>query len=111
MKWPNDIYFDGRQKIGGVLATTSIAGSNVTVAIGCGVNLDNERPTINLNRLIKDAGGSTLSLETLLAVTFNQLERLVVMVNVKSGLQEVLNLYHQHWLHRFLYNNILSIIF
>ena len=100
LKWPNDIYYNGRQKIGGVLVTTSIVGSEVTAAIGCGLNLDNARPTTCLNHIIQDYidNGPCLSLEALLALTFNQFESLLDSVD-RGALEQVLDLYHQNWLH------------
>jgi len=101
LKWPNDIYYAGKQKIGGVLVTTSIAGSEVTAAVGCGLNLDNRRPTTCLNRIIQDDTdeAQSLSLETLLAITLNEFERLLDMLH-KGSLGSILNIYHQNWLHR-----------
>jgi len=100
LKWPNDIYYDGKQKIGGVLVTTSIAGSEVTAAIGCGLNLDNRRPTTCLNRIIEDDADNAqcLSMETLLAVTFNEFERLLNMLH-SGAIERFLDLYHRNWLH------------
>lgn len=105
VKWPNDIYYQDvsrgiNTKIGGVLVTTSIVGSLVMAAIGCGVNLNNQRPTLCLNELIRQVGGETrpLSLEHFLASVFNQLESLVDFIS-SGRLNQVLVLYHQHWLH------------
>ena len=104
MKWPNDIYYQDvsrgmHAKIGGILVTTSIAGSLVMAAIGCGVNLNNQRPTLCLNDLIRQVGNSCpLSLEHFLAAVFNQLENLVDLLS-SGQLNQVLALYHQHWLH------------
>ena len=104
MKWPNDIYYQDvsrgmHAKIGGILVTTSIAGSLVMAAIGCGVNLNNQRPTVCLNDLIRQVGDSCpLSLEHFLAAVFNQLENLVNLLS-SGQLNQVLALYHQHWLH------------
>ena len=108
LKWPNDIYYDGKQKIGGVLVTTSITGSEVTAAVGCGLNLDNRRPTTCLNGIIQDhiENGQCLSLETLLAVTFNEFERLLDMLR-RGALEPILDLYHRNWLHRSLNLSIL----
>lgn len=104
IKWPNDIFHqdiaEGKSiKVGGVLVTTSIMGSQVIAAIGCGVNLNNQRPTLCLNELIRQAGETRpLSLEHFLAAIFNQLEDLVTLIS-SGRLNETLALYHQHWLH------------
>ena len=34
IKWPNDIYFDGITKIGGVLVKSSLMGSSILLKIG-----------------------------------------------------------------------------
>lgn len=104
VKWPNDVYHQDvsrkiNTKIGGVLVTTSIMGSIVVAAIGCGVNLNNQRPTLCLNDLIRQVGETRpLSLEHFLAAVFNQLENLVDSISC-GRLNQVLALYHQHWLH------------
>lgn len=104
IKWPNDICYrdksDGKIiKVGGILVTTSIMGSQVTAMIGCGVNLSNQRPTLCLNELIRQAGETRpLSLEHFLAAVFNQLEELVTLIS-SGRLDQVLAFYHQHWLH------------
>ncbi|XP_046437557.1 biotin--protein ligase-like isoform X1 [Daphnia pulex] len=104
VKWPNDVYHQDvsrkmSTKIGGVLVTTSIMGSIVMAAIGCGVNLNNQRPTLCLNDLIRQVGETRpLSLEHFLAAVFNQLENLVDSISC-GRLNQVLALYHQHWLH------------
>lgn len=106
VKWPNDIYYDGPPtaaagsnkliKVGGVLVTTSISGSQAVAAVGCGLNLNNERPTVCLNELIRRVGGRPVSLESLLAAVFNRLEELVAMT---SSIDRLVRLYHDNWLH------------
>lgn len=74
-------------------------GSQVTAMIGCGVNLNNQRPTLCLNELIRQVGETRpLSLEHFLAAVFNQLEELVTLIS-SGRLDQVLAFYHQHWLH------------
>jgi biotin--protein ligase len=110
VKWPNDIYHYSnetktRTKIGGILVTTSITGMMVSAAIGCGVNLSNAKPTMSLNELIEMQRSFTklksapLTLEHYLAVVFNQLELLTDLISA-GKIQQVIDLYHQHWLHR-----------
>ena len=104
VKWPNDIYYKdelsgSNVKIGGILVTTSIVGSQVIAAIGCGVNLSNQRPTLSINELVHRAGGNRpLSIEHFLAAFFNQLEELCNLISA-SQLKQVLNMYYEHWLH------------
>lgn len=106
MKWPNDIYCQGQseksvgffEKLGGVLVTSCISGHEVSATIGIGVNLNNKRPTVCLNELLVEAGSKPISLECFIASVLNQVERLIDCVNAHK-LQQVLNLYHDHWLH------------
>lgn len=99
VKWPNDIYYEKSAKVGGVLVNTSIAGRQVTLNIGCGLNLDNLKPTVSVNDVIEKHGGSRLTLETYLAAVFNQLEQLFDMI-YGGQFQKVVHLYLQHWLHQ-----------
>ena len=107
VKWPNDIYVyhpagprsAGSIKVGGVLVTTSIVGSQVIASIGCGVNLNNQRPTRSLNELISQFEGTRpISLEHFLATVFNQLEELIDLVS-SGHLNQVIETYHKNWLH------------
>ncbi len=104
VKWPNDIYSrsghsGSNAKVGGVLVTTSILGSEVIAAIGCGINLNNQKPTVCLNELISQFGEARpLSLEHFLASVFNQLEELIDLIS-SGRIKQILEMYHQHWLH------------
>lgn len=104
MKWPNDVYYQDSSsgisvKVGGVLITTSIMASQVIAAVGCGINLNNQRPTLCLAEIIRQTGENrSLSVEHFLASVFNQLEELLDSVS-SGGLDQVLELYHQHWFH------------
>lgn len=83
-----------------MLVTTSITGCHVTATIGCGINLNNTKPTLSINQVIQDSGGSKpLSLEHFLASIFNKLEELSRLI-YSGRLIHVLDMYHEHWLHR-----------
>ena len=85
--------------------TTSITGTMVSAAIGCGVNLSNAKPTVSINELIEmqrslaKHPSAPLTLEHYLAAVFNQLELLIDLISA-GKIQHVIDLYHQHWLHR-----------
>ena len=98
IKWPNDIYYGRQVKLGGVIAKSSFMGSQLSVTIGAGINLDNNLPTKSLNKIITDLGRRQLKQETLLAETFNQLEFLISECN-QGRLAAVLELYYKYWLH------------
>lgn len=69
------------------------------------MNVDNQYPTMSVNDCItlynREAGTklSPLSVESVLAGTFNALERLLTSYEVQ-GEGEVLRLYYKYWLHR-----------
>ena len=67
-------------KLGGVVVNSTICGSNFILNIGCGLNLNNSRPTISVNQLLEEStrmqGGQQkiISREEYIARTFNNLE-------------------------------------
>ncbi len=67
IKWPNDLYVNGR-KIGGILIETSIMGENLHhVILGIGININQEIfPSAVPNPVsLKQLSGQTYNLETL----------------------------------------------
>ncbi len=42
--------------IGGVIANSSVCGTEFVVNVGCGLNLDNAAPTLCINQLIQESG-------------------------------------------------------
>ena len=98
IKWPNDIYYGRQVKLGGVIAKSSFMGSQLSVTIGAGINLDNKLPTNSLNNIIRGQGLREVKQETLLAETFNKLEFLISECN-QGRLGAVLELYYKYWLH------------
>lgn len=83
IKWPNDIYANGNQKIGGLVINTTLQGSQAIVNIGSGINLNNSRPTVCINDLIREYNTCVpnnklpiLKYELLIAMIFNEIERL-----------------------------------
>uniref|UniRef100_A0A034W021 Biotin--protein ligase n=1 Tax=Bactrocera dorsalis TaxID=27457 RepID=A0A034W021_BACDO len=104
LKWPNDIYANGVQKIGGLIVKTTIFGSKIIANIGCGINLDNEKPTTCINSIIVKYNQTNrtnipiLKYEEFIALTFNEIEN--ILEKVKSGdFDYFYELYHEHWLH------------
>lgn len=109
LKWPNDIYAYGINKIGGLCLHTYLADEAI-VNIGCGINLDNDKPTICINDMIRDYNSSnhqhlkTLKYEAFLAMVFNEIERLLEIIVKTGDFQAFYDLYYKLWLHR--YDNI-----
>ncbi|XP_059099354.1 biotin--protein ligase-like [Tigriopus californicus] len=95
LKWPNDIYLGSDTKMGGVLAKSSFCGSEVTVNLGLGFNLDNALPTLSLNSILDHQ----LSREVVLAEVLNVLEDLLNQLE-RGQIESLLQLYHRYWLHQ-----------
>ena len=51
IKWPNDIYFNRKQKIGGLICQSTYNGRAFDVTIGCGINISNNRPTTCMDEI------------------------------------------------------------
>lgn len=99
LKWPNDIYFGNKVKLGGVIAKSTVVRDDFIVTIGAGLNLNNEHPTRSLNQVIKESGKDKLEQEELLADTFNVLEEVIEKCN-SGEFAEVEALYYKYWLHQ-----------
>lgn len=103
IKWPNDIYFGSRVKLGGVIVSSTMNSNNVICTIGCGINVSNAAPTICLNELMASLSVSPtesviLSTEQVIALTLNHLERNLEAFEVK-GPAAILPSYYDKWLH------------
>lgn len=104
VKWPNDIYYNGKVKLGGCLATAYTTENTTTIIIGLGVNVSNHYPTLSINDCIslynteahKDL--PLLRLESLLGLTLNNLEMYLSLYN-QWGLTAIEGLYYQYWMH------------
>ncbi|XP_054733910.1 biotin--protein ligase [Anastrepha obliqua] len=104
LKWPNDIYANGVQKIGGLIVKTTIFGSKIIANLGCAMNLDNKKPTTCINDMIQEyntanrANLPLLKYEEYVAMTFNEIERL--LEKVKSGnFDYFYEQYYTQWMH------------
>lgn len=104
LKWPNDIYFGDKVKIGGVIVTSSATSGTLCAVIGMGINLANSKPTISINEIIsqhnKDHNSSLqpLVLEETLAKTVNNIEALIDDFQ-NNGVNTFLMKYYKRWLH------------
>ena len=68
LKWPNDIYYGKNIKMGGVVIFSSIFKDQITFNVGLGFNLNNSKPTLSFNQLLKN---EKLSREEYFARIFN----------------------------------------
>lgn len=106
MKWPNDIIANGNSKIGGLVVNTTLLGSQAIVNVGCGINLNNSKPTLCINDLINEynvripnAKLPLLKYEQFIAMIFNEMER--ILAEVQNGnFENFYSLYYDLWLHR-----------
>jgi len=99
LKWPNDIYYGNKTKLGGVIVESSILRSNMILNVGCGLNLTNEEPTLSVNQLVTGLGAPSVTREEYLAHLFNALHSLITSFNAGQK-QHVFELYYEHWLHQ-----------
>ena len=101
LKWPNDIYYGSKIKMGGVVILSSIMKDQIIFNIGLGFNLDNKEPTLSFNALLNSEGMPPISKEIYFAKVFNTLEMFIgLLENGDEGLQKFLKIYHEFWLHQ-----------
>ncbi|XP_056004941.1 biotin--protein ligase-like isoform X2 [Ostrea edulis] len=104
LKWPNDIYYSDKMKLGGVVARSSFVNGACDAIIGCGFNVSNANPTICINDVIssynKEHNTSLplLSKEKLMARTVSIMENLISEFE-KNGRTEFCKKYYQRWMH------------
>ena len=98
IKWPNDIYYGSKIKIGGVLLKSSVFKDKIIVTIGAGTNLNNQHPTVSINQILQENGHEVLDQEVFLARTLNSLEMLMEKCS-RGQFSEVESLYYRYWLH------------
>lgn len=100
------MYANGTIKIGGLIVTTTIEGSDAVCNIGVGLNLDNGTPTICVNDLIRDYNSSSnsnlpaIEPEVLFARIFNELERILADMESRGNSKDFYGLYYRLWLHQ-----------
>ncbi|XP_022223882.2 biotin--protein ligase [Drosophila obscura] len=106
LKWPNDIYAHGNIKIGGLVVNTTLLGSQAIVNIGSGINLNNSKPTLCINDMIREHNNNAAALnklpllkyEQFIAMIFNEIERLLAEVQ-NGDFKSFYALYYSIWLH------------
>lgn len=106
IKWPNDIYTrkDGKlQKIGGILVTSSYDGGIFKVVVGCGLNVENSKPTVSLRQIAQAFGvdPGCMTRESLLASILTHFELLYRIFEAEESFSSLLDGYLANWLHRY----------
>lgn len=106
LKWPNDIYaqIPGSStnplvKIVGILVNSSYSGSDYSLTVGIGLNLDNPLPTISFNSLLSALGLKAMTNEKLLASILSSFESLYRTFCRSGWNRELEELYYENWLH------------
>ncbi|PIK55557.1 hypothetical protein BSL78_07513 [Apostichopus japonicus] len=104
VKWPNDIYFGGKQKVGGVMVKSSCMGRDFHALVGIGFNVANSKPTLCVNDIIEEYNEknqtdlSPLKVEEVIAWTLTVLEKMIDDFQREGHLQFCKH-YYQRWLH------------
>ncbi|OQR93184.1 biotin-protein ligase [Thraustotheca clavata] len=93
IKWPNDIYVDGK-KIAGVLCQSEYFQGRFCLTTGIGININNPEPTTCLNKLIE----KHVSREEFLAAFCNIYEPMEEQF-IRDGFEPFVKDYTDHWLH------------
>ncbi|KAJ4349906.1 biotin holocarboxylase synthetase [Didymosphaeria variabile] len=106
LKWPNDIYAqipgsptNPLVKIVGILVNSSYSGSDYSLTVGIGLNLDNPLPTISFNSLLSAIGLKAMTNEKLLASILASFESLYRNFCQSGWNRELEELYYENWLH------------
>ena len=114
VKWPNDVFFKKRIKLGGTLVKTTIQGQQVLCKIGVGFNLNNQLPTTCFNQILKEESKREVALqddncdahfspEQFIAGFINEFELLKQQLSSKSdvrSLESFLEQFEANWIHK-----------
>lgn len=96
IKWPNDIYFEGK-KVGGIIVQSKIKAdlSNAVIIVGVGINLERDATSSTFGSLNKRA--PYLSKEEVLKGFLE--EFLFLMKRHEEGIPFPFKLYEKKWIH------------
>ena len=104
LKWPNDIYIKTEKnelkKIGGILVTSEYVNNTFGVLIGCGLNVNNHRPSLSLDIFSK----KEIEIEMVFASILNTFENLYNEFegdyrDKRDPFKEFREKYYAYWLH------------
>ncbi|XP_041462136.1 biotin--protein ligase-like isoform X1 [Lytechinus variegatus] len=104
LKWPNDIYYGNKQKLGGVIVNSSCLDGVFHAIIGIGVNVSNSVPTTCINDLIhkhneeKRTSLNPVTMEMVIARSITEMEKMINAFQEK-GVESFLPVYYRRWLH------------
>ncbi|XP_063433359.1 biotin--protein ligase-like [Mytilus trossulus] len=104
LKWPNDIYYSDKMKLGGVIVRSTTMNGHLHALIGCGYNVSNKNPTICVNDVINSYNNDKktklpeLSVEQSIARTVTVMEELIDQFQ-REGYNSFCKSYYKRWLH------------
>lgn len=106
LKWPNDIYAqipgsptNPLVKVCGILVNSSYSGTDYSLTVGIGLNLDNPKPTISLNSLLSALNLKVMTNEKLLASILASFEHLYTTFCRAGWSTQLEDVYYANWLH------------
>ena len=103
LKWPNDIYYGDKKKLGGVLVHNYSMGVINRCIVSVGMNISTEN-LFSLNSVIdyfnckNESSLPYLKIEYILAKSLNLLETYIQEIE-RGKLSDILKLYYRYWLH------------
>lgn len=100
IKWPNDIFYNRTQKVGGIICQSSYTGRAFDVTIGIGINISNNRPTTCMDEIASKLKKKKVVLgrSTVLASFCNQFEAAIHEFQM-HGFEPFMKDYLDMWLH------------
>ena len=100
IKWPNDIYYNHKQKIGGIICQSTHNGRAFDVTIGVGINISNNRPTTCMDEIASQLQHHKVVLgrSNVLASFCNQFVEAIKTFRM-YGFEPFLEDYMDMWLH------------
>jgi len=102
IKWPNDVYYK-HSKIAGLIVNCSLSADQhyVSAFIGCGINVDNDKPTDYLNRILKEDLGLDAKLTTgqVISKVINNFKKLTKSIKTEQDFIAVKKQYVSKWMH------------
>ena len=100
IKWPNDIFFDKRKKVGGIICQSSYTGRAFDVTIGIGINISNDKPTTCMDTIASSLKKEKVHLgrSTVLASFCNQWESAIKEFQM-HGFEPFMKEYLDMWIH------------
>lgn len=102
IKWPNDVYYN-KSKIAGLIVNCALSPDQrfVSVFIGFGINVDNDKPTDYINRILKEDLKSNQRYTTgqVIAKVINNFKNLADSINTEEAFKSIKEEYVSKWMH------------